>query len=409
MKICIIGAGVTGLAAGKLLFKDHEVTIYEKEPKVGGIARTKNVDDIAYHLVGGHCFNSQNKKVMDFVFNEVLPIENWHLVKRKAKINLDNQLISYPIEYSIKEIAGFDKELAFNITKDFLSSSGKDVDNLKDWFKSKFGLTLANKYFIPYNEKIWQMNLSEMSPLWVEGKLPLPNKKDFFEALIENKNDTMPHKTFYYPNENNKNIFVESLAKNLNVIKNFNVSSIEKNKNKWLINDEFEYDVVISTMPLNVLPLLLKNTPSNIKTEAKKLKYNKVSNMLWKTKEVDHTWTYYPSKDTIFHRHIHIGNFFSPKQNYTITESMGERTYEEMVEDGKAFDYLIEPIDYNVSDYAYVVYDNNYDSTTKLIKEYMDSINLHTLGRFGEWEYYNMDICIESAMNLAKELRVKDE
>ena len=73
-----------------------------------------------------------------------------------------------------------------------------------------------------------------------------------------------------------------------------------------------------------------------------------------------------------------------------------------MVEYGKKFDYLIEPLDYNISDYAYVVYDQNYKDATTNVKEYLKSINLHTIGRFGEWEYYNMDMCMESAFKLCK-------
>lgn len=215
MKISIIGAGITGLTAGRLLSKNHEVTIYEKESNIGGIARTKNVNGITYHTVGGHCLNSKNKAVMDFIFNYVLSKENWHHVKRDAKIN---HIVSYPIEFSIKEIARFNEELAFNITKDFMSSEDKETD---DWF----GETLAKEYFIPYNRKIWQMEPSQMSHLWIDGKLPLPNKKEFFK---EDNEDTMPHSTFFYPNTNNQNTFIEALGNGLNIINNFNVTSIEK-------------------------------------------------------------------------------------------------------------------------------------------------------------------------------------
>lgn len=407
MKICIIGAGITGLTAGKLLSKNHEVTVYEKESNIGGIARTKSVSDITYHTVGGHCLNSKNKIVMDFIFNDVLPKENWHHVKRDAKINFHDHIVSYPIEFSIKEIAKFNEDLAFNITKDFMSSEGKETDNLADWFKEKFGETLAKEYFIPYNRKIWQMEPSQMSYLWIDGKLPLPNKNEFFKALIEDNEDTMPHSTFFYPNTNNQNTFIEALGNGLNIINNFNVTRIEKSEDKWIVNGKYDYDLIINTMPLNILPFLVKDIPNEILDEAKKLKYNRVTNILWKTKPIDFTWSYYPSEDTIFHRHIHIGNFFNPKENYTITESMGEHTYEEMIEYGKKFDYLLEPLDYNVSDYAYVVYDQNYNSSTTKIKRYLENIGLHTIGRFGEWEYYNMDICMESAMKLVSVIEKK--
>ncbi len=404
MKICIIGAGIAGLTAGKLLSKNHEVTIYEKESNIGGIARTKSVNGITYHTVGGHCLNSKNKAVMDFIFDDILTKENWHYVKRDAKINFHNQFVSYPIEFSIKEIAKFDEDLAFNITKDFMSSEDTETDNLADWFKEKFGETLAKEYFIPYNRKIWQMEPSKMSHSWIDGKLPLPNKKEFFKALIEDNEDTMPHSTFFYPNTNNQNTFIEALGKGLNIINNFNVTSIEKLEDKWIVNSAYDYDLIINTMPLNILPSLIKDIPNEILDEAKKLKYNRVTNVLWKTKPIDFTWSYYPSEDTIFHRHIHIGNFFNPKENYTITESMGEHTYEEMIEHGKKFDYLLEPLDYNVSDYAYVVYDQNYNNATNKIKQYLENIGLPTVGRFGEWEYYNMDICMESAMKLVSKI-----
>lgn len=404
MKICIIGAGITGLTAGKLLSKNHEVTIYEKESNIGGIARTKSVNGITYHTVGGHCLNSKNKAVMDFIFDDILTKENWHHVKRDAKINFHNQFVSYPIEFSIKEIAKFDEDLAFNITKDFMSSEDTETDNLADWFKEKFGETLAKEYFIPYNRKIWQMEPSKMSHSWIDGKLPLPNKKEFFKALIEDNEDTMPHSTFFYPNSNNQNTFIEALGGGLNIVTNFEVTSIEKVESKWIINDKYEYDLVINTMPLNILPFVVKGTSDEIINEAKKLKYNKVTNILWKTKSIKYTWSYYPSENTIFHRHIHIGNFFDPKVNYTITEAMGEHSYDEMVEYGKKFDYLIEPLDYNLSNYAYVVYDQNYSEATNKIKDYLDEIGIHTIGRFGEWEYYNMDICMESAFKLVKKI-----
>ena len=79
--------------------------------------------------------------------------------------------------------------------------------------------------------------------------------------------------------------------------------------------------------------------------------------------------------------------------------------YDEMIENGKKFDYLLEPLDYNVSDYTYVVYDQNYGNATMKIKRYLELLELHSIGRFGEWEYYNMDICMESAFKLADRIQ----
>ena len=198
MKIGILGAGITGLSIGKMLAESHQVEIIEKASVYGGIARTKTLDGVSYHKTGGHCFNSKHNDVLDFVFNKVMPKEQWHRIERNAVIKFNGNEVNYPIEFSIKQIFNFDKKLAFNIVKDFISTDDDgSYDNLEIWFRKKFGNTLAEEYFIPYNRKIWGKKPSEMSPDWVEGKLPMPDKVSFFEALIESKQDKMPHSFFF--------------------------------------------------------------------------------------------------------------------------------------------------------------------------------------------------------------------
>lgn len=407
MRIAIIGAGISGLAAGQLLKHKFEIELFEGENKIGGIAKTKNVNGIAYHTVGGHCFNSRNKEVMDFVFDNILHKNNWHNCKRTAKIFFNNHFINYPIEFSLKEIAEFDVNLSFQMAEDFFAISKENPENLAEWFIHNFGKTLAKEYFIPYNKKIWGMDPAQMSAEWVDGKLPIPNRKDVFLALIRSTKDNMPHSTFYYPNSNNQNTFIEAMSTGLKIKNNYVVESIESVKNKWIINGEKNFDIVISTAPLNKIPYIIKGSPDDVRKKAKQLKYNRVTNMLWTTKDVDSTWIYYPSSNTIFHRHIFIGKFFSPIQNFAITESLGVKHYHEMVNHGAKIPYLEKAIDFHVSDYAYVVFDANHKAATSSIKKYLIDIGLYTLGRFGEWKYYNMDECIESAMNLSRHISFK--
>jgi len=410
MKIGVIGAGISGLTIARLLKKKGwNVTIYEKDDRVGGIARTQDIDGHTYHTTGGHCFNSKHQDVLDFVFNEILSIDQWHKVERKARIRFKDNYVSYPIEYSMSEIAKFDLELASSMVNDFYATSGEDRSNLSNWFISKFGRTLAEEYFIPYNEKIWNRKASEMSPDWIEDKLPLPDKAGFTKALLENNKDTMPHSSFYYPNSNNQNTFIDALADGVKVKFNTPINSIEKIGGTWFLNGQYEYDLIINTGPLNILPNIIKSCPDTVKNYARNLNHNQVTTMLWTTTGANDTWTYHPGKETIFHRHIHIGNFFIPQQKISITEAVGLHSYEEMKLEGDKFKELLEPIGYHVSDYAYVVFDNNYKISRDAILDYLTSISLYTLGRFGEWEYYNMDICIKSAMKLSESLVQKHQ
>lgn len=411
MKIGILGAGITGLSIARLLNKTFNVEVLESKENPGGIARTKTIENVAYHLVGGHCFNSKFPDVMDFVFNEILPKNEWHKVKRNSVIRFKGHEINYPIEFSTRQIFNFNKDLALRITSDFLGSNDDLLyANLEDWFRKKFGNTLAEEYFIPYNTKIWNNEPKNMSHSWVEDKLPIPDKYSFFESLIENTKDKMAHAEFYYPNSNNQNSFIDSMAKSLDIKYNITVNKItfEEKRKQWVVNNNKYYDILISTLPLNILPPLIENITSEILEAASKLKYNSVSNVIWESKPTDKTWTYLPGNQTIFHRYIHIGNFHKPHSCYTISESIGKKTFEEMIEDGRQDPFLIKPFDHNISEHAYVVFDENYNDSTFRIKKYLEKIGLYSIGRFGEWQYYNMDVCIKSSIELSKKLLIGD-
>src|ERR1700753_999167 len=43
-KIAVVGTGIAGLGSAFLLNPDHEVTVYEKAPRIGGHSRTVTVD-----------------------------------------------------------------------------------------------------------------------------------------------------------------------------------------------------------------------------------------------------------------------------------------------------------------------------------------------------------------------------
>lgn len=244
MKIGIIGAGVSGMSVARLLKDDFEIEVLEKLPVVGGIARTKDVNGMAYHVNGGHCFDSKYQDVKDFVFNRVLSKDNWNYIERKAQVLFKNNWINYPIEFSIKEIDKIDTNLAFNITKEMFSASYEKGNNLEEWFTNHFGPTLAREYFIPYNTKIWGIESKNMDNVWIEDekqmKLPAPTKENFYYSILNKKEncDNMTHKHFYYPKTNNQNTFIEAIGEGVNILTNYEVSEIKKENNQWLVNGE---------------------------------------------------------------------------------------------------------------------------------------------------------------------------
>ncbi|EGM8887502.1 NAD(P)-binding protein [Campylobacter coli] len=411
-KIGIIGAGISGMSIARLLKDDFEVEVLEKFNNVGGIARTKDVGGKPYHINGGHCFNSKFDDVLDFVFNTVLDKDKWNYLPRKAEILFKNNWVTYPIEFSIKEIDSFDTSLAFQITKEMFNASYEKGKNLEEWFINHFGLTLAKEYFIPYNTKIWGIAPKNMDNVWIEDekqmKLPVPTKESFYKSLVGKITDKMSHAAFYYPKTNNQNTFIEAIGEGVDILTNYDVKDITKENNQWIVNGEKKYDILINTSPLDLIPQILKIIPIKALSCFNKLKYNKVTNIFWETDgSLDITWGYIPDPSIGFHRISNTGSIVQPKGNFCTTEAIGEIPYDRLVEEGQKIPFLKKPLDYNVTEHAYVFFDLNYTKAKTGAISYLDSLGIYSHGRFGEWEYYNMDVCIKRSIDLAKNIKEK--
>ena len=132
----------------------------EAEPHLGGLAKTPIINGYVYDLHGGHVFNSKYKKVRDWVFTS-LPKDNWEFSERVAKIKYRDYFISYPFELALWQLPIED---AVNCIADFAESQiGKEPDIFDEWLTWKFGKSIAEKYLLPYNRKIWRYNLSKIS------------------------------------------------------------------------------------------------------------------------------------------------------------------------------------------------------------------------------------------------------
>ena len=187
MKIAIIGSGISGLSIGKMLYEKHEVVIFEKENKAGGLIKCERVNDCLFHKVGGHVFNSKNQKVLDWFWAHFDKENEFVKAKRKAKVLFKNEIIGYPIENYIYLLGN---EIIKKIVSELIelqklpAKSPFNYENFESFLKGTFGTTLYEIYFQPYNKKIWQTDLSTVAMEWLDGKLPMPNFKEIMQSNI---------------------------------------------------------------------------------------------------------------------------------------------------------------------------------------------------------------------------------
>lgn len=416
MKIAVLGAGVSGLTAARIL-KDRgsDVVVFEKNENPGGLARSRFTDGFLYDPHGGHILNSKHPEVMDWVFS-ILPKENWQFTERNAKIYFGEKFISYPFELSLCEL---DVEDAVECVYDFIfAQDGSEPDNFKDWLLWNFGRGIAERYMIPYNEKIWSYPLEDMETRWMQGKMPLPTKKEMIRSmLLKNpKERKMPHSTFYYPLHGGIQTMVNAIAENIDIRYSFNISRIEKKYSRWVINGEEECDQIISTIPLPVLGKAME-LPEKIVACISDLKYNSLNTALFECPKTDITWLYIPSHDYRSHR-VGYQSTLTPHGCPIKGRSCGAL---EII--GKPIEHpfmlaesknvlpeeleFTKVLDYEFTEYAYVIHDKNYRHNVTEIMNYFDEDDsFYLLGRWGTWNYKNMDLCMLDAINLVKELKL---
>lgn len=225
----------------------------------------------------------------------------------------------------------------------------------------------------------------------------------------------MPHSTFFYPLEGGIQSLINAMAKGINIYTNTIVTTLARRSDKWIVNEKEEYDYIISTLPLPELKNILKNIPSTIYESMSDLKFNSLTTVLFKCPPTDITWLYIPSHNYRSHR---VGYQSALTPNASPIEGEGVGAFEII---GKQFDVTglemqnnvlpeelgyIKTLDHEFTKYAYVIFDTNYRKNMAVINNYFSGLEgFELLGRWGRWNYNNMDTCILDSMNLVEKWR----
>ena len=418
MRIGIIGGGISGISSARMLKdKGYEVTLFEKKSSLGGLISCSEVEGNLFHKVGGHVFNSKSEQVLEWFWSFFDKEKEFIKAKRNSVIFMKNKFIPYPIENHLKFLP---KEKSRLIIEELISQKKNlenlEITNLEEFFINKFGETLSRLYFIPYNQKIWKTPLSEISIDWLEGKLPMPSISNIFFNNINLINEKeMVHSTFFYPKKGGSQFIVERLSSGLKVI-NTEVKKIIKKNGQILINNEYKFDYLIFTG--NIINLLdIYESDFSYKNDLVKdissLKCTGTKTILCSCDSNPYSWVYLPEANIIPHRIIMTGNFSKNNNSSFLEDKRISCTLEtsfvgsypnDLEIDFNNLPFNIIPLSTNIEANSYVIHTKKtqdlIDKTTAFFKKH----NIFCCGRFAQWQYFNMDMAILSAIKISKEI-----
>lgn len=424
MKIVIIGAGISGLSAAHFLSDRYEVTVFEKEDCPGGLIKCRRVNGNLFHTCGGHVFNSKRQDVLDWFWSKFMREDEFSKTDRnscvfmdKKNSSLEHDNIPYPIE---NHMYLFDEQTQKNFYEDLkeidqvkgLDAKFTDYENFGDFLRWRFGKTLYNLYFEPYNKKVWRRDLTTVPMSWMEGKLPMPTTQEMRDNnanRIEEK--SFVHSTFWYEKMNGSQYIADKLAKDLNIVYNSDVTTIEKVGDKWIVCGQ-EFDKVIFCGNIKDMAKAIKGVDvSKYVADIEALEYHGTTAVFCEIDKNPYSWIYQPSRQHESHRIICTGNFAPTNNNATTTpegritatiEFTDAISKKDILENLKRIPLNPKYIDHKYNQYTYPIQDINTRTMIKDLKTTLEPYGFYFTGRFADWEYYNMDVAMGAAMDLCK-------
>ncbi len=421
-KVVILGAGLAGLSAAYHLAVDYE--IYEKESEVGGLCRSRYINGFIFDQAV-HAIYSQD----EYATTLVKKLLNGNLLSqtRSSWIYSRGVLTRYPFQANtfglpievVKEcVLGF-------IEAKYSGNERRRSANFQDWIYSTFGSGIADHFMIPFNRKLWATDLKEISTRWIGERIPQPGLEEVLEGALSNQRKRFGlNESFWYPRYGG----IEALPKAFlphvgNTNLNQEVSVIYPDERRIVMADgcSRRYDKLISSLPLPRLVDMIDPVPISIQKASSQLRYNRVYsvNIGVNRANVSHAhWIYFPEQEFVFHRISFPMNFSSsmvPEGASSVIAEISASDSKEVSEHGlvqRVIDDLILAgilekddeilvTDLARLDPAYVIYCHSHNKNVSLIHQFLRDREIHPCGRFGMWEYYNMDHAILSGRSAA--------
>jgi protoporphyrinogen oxidase len=396
----IIGGGISGVAMARLLQLRgiEKVRVLEADPDPGGLCKTTRVGPHIVDTGGGHFLCTKYGEVYDFIFSH-LPKSNFNHYTRISKVAIHGQEVDYPIESNIWQFTP-------DLCQDYLNSILKSGEacglpppnDFESWIRWKLGNMISENYMLPYNRKIWGISPSEMDIDWLH-KIPRINVDEIRLACASRRADRskMPsHAGFFYPKHGGFQEIFDSILSPVSswVETGVRVTEIDRDNDLLVVNGTWRTKKVINTVPWIAL-----GSPSIFDAETlaaiSQLRHNElVVSLHSKAYETKAHWVYEPSEAFAYHRSFYIQNF--------APESDSNGFYRET--NNKRWNPDTKSLFTKLNAFAYPIPALGWAKAIATILERLEKIGVYGLGRWGQWQYFNSDICIKEAMNLCARL-----
>ncbi len=404
--------------------------IYEREERVGGLARTQVVDGYRFDY-GPHILFTIDEEMRELI--QDLLGENFHAQEREAYIYhrahdlytrfpFQAHLYGLPVPIVRECLVGLVDAVQAQARGEF------EPANYEEWMSGFFGEGIAKHLMMPYARKIWTVEPSSMDFSWIGRRVPTPNVERILQGALTDEVDQVGATSkFWYTKRGG----IEPLPKALGErVSNIHLEraavKIELPEKQVVFADGevVRFDRMIYTLPLPFLPRFVDNLPPEVERACDGLRYQGIYCVnlgIDREKISDKHWIYYYEDEFPFHR-LSLPANFSPDtvpagkssistevafsdvrpldRDTAVEQTIAGLKAARLIDDGDTIELVHTEEIYP----AYVIYDLDHSRNVETIRTWLRQHDIWNVGRFGEWQYFNMDHSMRSGRRAAEEI-----
>jgi protoporphyrinogen oxidase len=426
----ILGAGLAGLTAAYTLQELGEDgwQTYEREDRVGGHARSVEIDGYVFDF-GPHILFASDPEIGSLIRD--LLGTNFTAQSREAfiyhqrhglytRFPFQAHLHGLPTDVVLECLSGLVKAVERQARGEFRPES------YEEWMRGFFGDGIAERLMIPYARKVWTVEPSEMDFTWIGRRVPTPEVERIIAGALSNdvaQVGATAH--FWYPERGGIESLPRALGErvgNVQLGRELELIDIASRTAMFRDGERIDFDRMIYTLPLSQLASLVTGLPPRVRDACLALRYQGILCVnlgIDRPGISDKHWVYFYEDGFPFHRLSFPANFTPhnvPPGKSSISMEIAfsnarpldrERVVDEAIAALRTAailhpDDTVELVHVQEILPAYVIYDRHHAANVEVIRSWLAEHEILIAGRFGEWQYFNMDHAMKSGRDAAR-------
>jgi protoporphyrinogen oxidase len=407
VRTLIVGAGVSGLATAAFS-DDPDYLVLEADREIGGYCKTVKRAGFVWDY-SGHFFHFKRPEIEEWL-RARMPGQRVRVITRRSFVSYGGRLIDFPFQKNIHQLP--QAEFIDCLHDLFFAGTSAPETNFKEMLYGRFGRAIAEKFLIPYNEKLYACDLATLDRDAMGRFFPHAD----LAAIIRNMktpDNAGYNATFTYP-EGGAIEYIKALASAVRperiALEEPLVGLDLDRKVARTPRREIGFERLVSSIPFNRLAALsrLPHDPA-VFTWNKVLVFNLGFDR--KGPAAPH-WIYYPDRERAFYRIGFYDNIFESDRMSLYVElgfpagaaidedAMRARVLADLAREGLVTDHQLVAEHSVVMDPAYVHITVASMAEQKRLAAALAARQVYSIGRYGGWTYCSIEDNIVEARQL---------